>query len=201
MGYIFCLMGKSASGKDTIYQRLLERKELGLRRVIPYTTRPIREGEIPGETYIFCSEDEVARLEAGQQIIELRTYQTVYGPWKYFTANDGQIQLESCDYLLIGTLETYIKVRDYFGAGQVIPVYVEVEDGERLLRAIAREKSQTRPKYEEMCRRFLADTADFSEEKLAQAGICRRFVNERLEDTVEEISAFIRELQRQAAEE
>ncbi|WP_366559120.1 hypothetical protein [uncultured Eubacterium sp.] len=56
MGKIYCLMGKSASGKDTIYNRLLAMEELQLRRVVPYTTRPIRSGETEGESYFFCSE-------------------------------------------------------------------------------------------------------------------------------------------------
>lgn len=47
MGKIICLMGKSSSGKDTIYKNLMEDKSLGLRKLIPYTTRPMREGE-PG---------------------------------------------------------------------------------------------------------------------------------------------------------
>lgn len=51
MGKIFCLMGKSASGKDTIYSRLLKMPELTLKKVIPYTTRPMRQGEIDGDTY------------------------------------------------------------------------------------------------------------------------------------------------------
>ena len=45
MGKIICLMGKSSSGKDTIYKNLMEDKSLGLRKLIPYTTRPMREGE------------------------------------------------------------------------------------------------------------------------------------------------------------
>ena len=38
-----------------------------------------------------------------------------YGIWKYFTVNDGNIQLDKENYLLIGTLEAYTKIRDYFG--------------------------------------------------------------------------------------
>ena len=45
MGRLICLMGKSSTGKDTIYKKLLERKDLTLRTVVPYTTRPIRVGE------------------------------------------------------------------------------------------------------------------------------------------------------------
>jgi len=191
MGRIFCVMGKSATGKDTIYQDLLQKKELNLKKIIPFTTRPIREGEIDGREYHFCTEADVKRLEEEGRIVELRAYDTVYGIWKYFTVDDGNIQLDKEDYLLIGTLEAYVKIRDYFGAEQVIPIYIEVEDGERLLRAIAREREQDVPKYEEMCRRFLADAKDFSEENLADAGIEKRFLNISLADTLAEVEAYI----------
>lgn len=194
MGKIFCVMGKSATGKDTIYQKLLHENELKLQRIIPYTTRPIREGEEDGREYHFCTEEDVQRLEAEGKIVELRAYDTVYGIWKYFTVNDGDIQLEKENYLLIGTLEAYIKIRDYFGSQNVVPIYIEVEDGERLLRAISREKEQDVPKYEEMCRRFLADAKDFSEENLKAAGIEKRFVNLSLETTLAEIEAYMKEM-------
>ncbi len=191
MGKIFCVMGKSATGKDTVYQKLLAENSLNLKRIIPYTTRPIREGEENGREYYFCTEEDVQRYEAEGRIVELRAYNTVYGIWKYFTLNDGNIQLEKENYLLIGTLEAYIKIRDYFGAEKVTPIYIEVEDGERLLRAITREKQQDVPKYEEMCRRFLADAKDFSEDKLAEAGIEKRFVNVELLDTIAKVRDYI----------
>lgn len=191
MGKIFCVMGKSATGKDTIYQKLLNESKLELKRIIPYTTRPIREGEVEGREYHFCTEEDVQKLEKEGRIVELRAYDTVYGIWKYFTVNDGTIQLDKENYLLIGTLEAYIKIRDYFGEDKVLPIYIEVEDGERLLRAISREKLQDVPKYEEMCRRFLADAKDFSEENLLEVGIEKRFVNIELEDTIKKVESYI----------
>lgn len=191
MGKIFCVMGKSATGKDTIYQKLLNESQLKFERIIPYTTRPIREGEEPGREYHFCTEDDVQRLEAEGRIVELRAYDTVYGIWKYFTVDDGNIELDKHDYLLIGTLEAYTKIRSYFSAEKTVPIYIEVEDGERLLRAIAREKQQDVPKYEEMCRRFLADAKDFSEENLAAAGIEKRFLNIELSDTIKKVEKYI----------
>lgn len=193
MGKIFCVMGKSATGKDTIYQKVLNESELNLQRIIPYTTRPIREGEEAGREYHFCNEDDVQRLEAEGRIVELRAYDTVYGIWKYFTVNDGNIQLDKENYLLIGTLEAYTKIRDYFGKDNVVPIYIEVEDGDRLIRAISREKEQDIPKYEEMCRRFLADAKDFSEEKLKEAEIDKRFINVSLHQTIDEVEAYIKE--------
>ncbi len=191
MGKIYCVMGKSSSGKDSIYHEIMEKGALGLKPIIPYTTRPIRDGEQDGREYHFCTEDTVQRLQDAGRIMELRAYNTVYGVWKYFTVDDERIDLSKNNYLYIVTLEGYTKIREYFGADRVVPIYIEVEDGERLMRAIAREQKQDVPKYEEMCRRFLADSADFSEEKLVEAGVVRRFQNNDFVQTVQEVTAYI----------
>ena len=130
MGKIFCVMGKSASGKDTIYNKILQDDSLMLSRIIPYTTRPIRDGETQDKDYHFCNEEDVKRLSEQGRIIELREYNTVYGVWKYFTVNDDDIDLRCKSYLTVGTLESYTKIRDYFGSDKVLPIYVEVEDGD-----------------------------------------------------------------------
>lgn len=191
MGKIYYVMGKSCSGKDTIYRRLTERHP-ELRVVVPYTTRPIREGEQDGVEYFFVDREKMEEMQAAGRIIELRSYNTVLGVWNYFTADDGQIDLAAHCYLIIGTLVSYQAMRDYYGAKALVPIYVEVEDGTRLERAIGRERKQAKPQYEEMCRRFLADAEDFSEEKLRRAGITKRFVNTDLEQCLEEIDTYIR---------
>ena len=191
MGKIFCLMGKSASGKDTIFRRLLENKELALKTLVPYTTRPIRDGEKNGREYFFTDIEGLNALRDAGKVIEERVYQTWHGPWHYFTVNDGQIHLESGNYLQIGTLEAYVSIRDYFGEETVVPLFIDLDDGERLQRALDREKAQEKPKYEEMCRRFLGDAEDFREEKIAAAGIGRRFYNNDLEECLDELTGFI----------
>lgn len=191
MGKIYCIVGKSSTGKDTIFKMLLQEKELHLRTIVPYTTRPIRAGEQDGVEYYFCDDQRVEELEQAGKIIELRAYNTVYGVWKYFTVDDGQICLEQQDYLVIGTLEAFVKMREYYGSEKVIPIYIEVEDGLRLQRALDRERMQDVPKYTELCRRFLADDADFSEEKLKDAGIVERFQNIELNTTEAKIALFI----------
>ena len=192
MSKIYCMMGKSSTGKDTLYKRIFANADLQLKTVIPYTTRPIREGEREGVEYFFCDAQKVEELESAGKVIERRDYNTIHGIWTYFTVDDGQIDIENQDYLIIGTLESYHKIREYYGKEFVVPIYIEVEDGERLQRALNREKEQAVPKYEEMCRRFLADAKDFSEEKLAEAEIHKRFVNLTLDETEEEIVAFIK---------
>ena len=162
MGKIYYLMGKSSSGKDTIYRELIENEKLSLKTIIGYTTRPIREGEKEGVEYHFVSHSEMLEMESKGKVIERRSYNTIHGVWSYFTAIDSQVNIEDNKYLLIGTLEAYKKVRDYYGEENVVPLYIEVDDGTRLMRALLREKQQEKPKYAEMCRRFLADSEDFS---------------------------------------
>lgn len=129
------------------------------------------------------------------RIIELRVYHTCYGDWKYFTAADDRIDLEHYDYLIIGTPESFLKTREYFGTGRVLPIYIELDDGVRLQRALDREKIQDHPKYEEMCRRYLADAADFSDERLEELDLEQRFCNDNLDTCIEAIKAWIREKQ------
>lgn len=171
MGRLYIIFGKSASGKDTFFKKLVEDEQLNMKRIVPYTTRPIRTGEQDGREYHFVTGEELKRFEAEGKVLEKRTYHTIHGDWTYFTVEDGQIDWEHGDYILIGTLEVYQSIKNYYGNERVVPIYIEVEDGERLTRALERERIQTEPKYAELCRRFLADCEDFSEEKLNRAGV------------------------------
>ena len=163
---IFCIIGKSGTGKDTLYRELLNDGALPFERLVPCTTRPIRAGEQDGREYHFYTVDELRALESAGRIIESRCYETVHGPWYYFTADDGQIDLTAHSTLLIG----------------------------RLQRALDRERAEEQPKYRELCRRFLADCEDFSDEKIAEAGITRRFENDSLERCKNEIKQYLIEM-------
>ena len=193
MGKISCVMGKSSSGKDTVYKKLKEQyKEFRL--IVPYTTRPIREGEKDGVEYYFVDPEQFRAMKEDGKVIESRSYNTKCGIWTYFTADDGQIDLSAADYLLIGTLVSYQALREYFGEEAIVPVYLEVEDGLRLARALERERRQEKPKYAEMCRRFLADEEDFSEENLIKSGITERFGNEDFTECLNKIQRYIEEI-------
>lgn len=189
MNRIFYIMGKSSSGKDTIYNRI--RLEEKLLPVVLYTTRPMRENEENGREYHFVDRACFDKMKSEGKVIEERIYNTIHGEWIYFTSKDS-IDLEKGNCIGIGTLESYVKIKEHFGEA-VVPIYIEVEDGLRLARAVERERLQTNPKYAELCRRFLADSSDFSEEKLKEAGISRRFSNEgEIEECIDEIKMEMR---------
>lgn len=191
MGKIVYLMGKSSTGKDTVFKELLREGAMGCETIVPYTTRPIRAGEKNGVEYFFTEEAEFQRLKSAGRIIEDRAYHTCHGLWRYFTVDDGQFHLEQNNYMMIGTLEGFCKMQQYFGREKLLPVMIELDDGVRLQRALDRERQQPHPKYEELCRRFLADSVDFSEEKLQEAGIEARFCNDNLENCLAGIREYI----------
>lgn len=191
MGKIFVIMGKSASGKDTVFKRLVEQSNYPLKTVVIYTTRPSRPGEQNGVEYFFVTEERLQQLREEGTIIEERRYDTVHGPWYYFTVNDGQIDLVKDNYVMISTLAGYEQIRAYYGQENVIPIYIEADNKERLIRYINREAQQKNPNYCEVCRRFLADEEDFSEQELARLGINKRYWNSDLNSCCEEIKKEI----------
>lgn len=155
-GEIFCLMGKSASGKDTVYKELL--KVAHIKPVVSYTTRPMRDGEVDGKEYFFITEKQL--IEMQDKLIEKRDYYTTKGHWVYATVDDGQFD-KSSDMLLITAPDQFKAIQKYFGKDRVKQIYVTIDDGVRLQRSLCREMAQTNPNYSEMCRRFLADEQDF----------------------------------------
>lgn len=194
MGRIFVIIGKSASGKDRIYKELMTASEFAFEKLILYTTRPMRQAEKNGREYFFTTIENMERLESEEKIIEKRVYHTVFGDWYYFTADEGQINPD-LDYLAIGTLESYVKLKKYFGSERVKPLYIECGDKTRLLRAINRESSQAEPSYKEVCRRYIADEQDFSEDNIRKAGIAKRFDNSgEIDVCFSEITKYIRSL-------
>ena len=76
MGKIFYIAGKSSSGKDTIYRRLLEEGVEGvtLFTAVPCTTRPMRDGEQNGREYFFKTKEEFEKMIEASELIEYARY-------------------------------------------------------------------------------------------------------------------------------
>ena len=161
MGRIICLLGKSGTGKDTLFRLALEDPSLELTPLVPYTTRPRRAHETEGKEYHFVTVEDMEKMQANGQIVEHRSYDTVHGVWHYFTAA-ARLE-EDRDYLLITTPAALPHIVAYFGADRVVATLLQASDAVRLRRYIAREEQEEKPNFSEVCRRFLADEADFAE--------------------------------------
>lgn len=160
---IFIILGKSATGKDSLYNEIIKNTAFG--RIVPYTTRPMRKNETDGVEYNFVSDKEYEELKKKGLVIESRRYNTKHGIWTYFTVNENINP--NLTYVTIGTLESFSFIRDYFKDQiKVVLIYIWLEDHDRLLRAIQREEKQGNSDYLELCRRYLADAEDFSDDKI-----------------------------------
>lgn len=191
MAKIYCLVGESSSGKDTVFRRLLD-KNKNLTPIITYTTRPIRPKEKNGKEYYFVDKKVFSKLKNNNKIIESRIYKTIHGNWIYFMANDGQIDINSNKkYLLINTLEGASKLKELYHDDLVI-IHIWVEDSVRILRAFAREMNGKND-YVEMCRRFVTDNKDFSPENFMKLGLNEnRVENENIVECVDNIIDIIK---------
>ena len=80
MGKIYYIMGKSASGKDTIYNKLFEECP-EIKGITLYTTRPKRDDETDGRQYYFVSEEELSELIRKEKLLrkESTTLYMAYG--------------------------------------------------------------------------------------------------------------------------
>ena len=201
MSKFIYIMGKSSAGKDTVYQKLKEKINTNL--YIPYTTRPMRDGEVQGREYNFITSDEFNQLQDEQKVMESRNYKVINkngekDVWTYATIADKQWE-QAGDFLSIGTLQSYTNILKYLEnhtekSLEMVPVYICISEEERRKRAVAREMQQAKPNFEEMERRLEADNRDFSAEKLKEAGISEfeTFENYDLKKCVNKIIEYVK---------
>ena len=77
------LVGESGAGKTTI-QKILDKK-YGVKKIVTYTTRPIRKGEADGKDYFFLDENEFQTFVKAGKFVEHASYRG----WRYGTPVDG----------------------------------------------------------------------------------------------------------------
>lgn len=74
---LFCVVGKSASGKDTLCRLVKER--LGYDIVCSLTDRPMREGEVNGREHYFCSQEKMTEVLEVEHVLA----KTKIGKYRY----------------------------------------------------------------------------------------------------------------------
>ena len=89
---IIAVLGKTCSGKTTVVKKLVE--EYGFKQIVTYTTRPIRDGEVQGETYNFVTDDFFKKGIEDGFFAEYKSFNTVEGVWYYGTSLES---LENAD--------------------------------------------------------------------------------------------------------
>lgn len=186
------LMGKSASGKDTIKNELIEKH--GFHPIVTYTTRPMRDGEVDGVTYHYISDEEFKQKIEDGFFAEYKTYLAKVGvgqyeKWYYGTSKES---LENADENTVVVL-TPDGVRDILKYNldmKVIWVYansktIENRLEERIKHGIAI--------AEECERRIVKDYKDFKIADCLADKIVYNNDGYNLDEVIEKILMYYRE--------
>lgn len=144
MNYV--ILGKSGSGKTEAVKILTE--ELRYEKIITYTTRPIREGEIDGVDYHFISLEEFNKMKDNDELLE---YFVAGNGWCYGTRKDS---FEDDDMIVILTPSGLEKIKE--SDIEVRSFYIDVDEKTRYIRQILRGDD-----IKEIARRSETDEKDF----------------------------------------
>lgn len=168
MGKIICIIGKSGTGKTTLfekYKELFNKSRFGsyhtLIPITEYTTRQRRLGESIS-AYNFSTLEEMQEMLNNNEIIEVREYNTVNGKWYYFNSSKN-IDLEHNNYLCVITYEALLSFKEKFGDDNVVCIYLEAEDEYERFNNLLLRESKLKSNYKELARRCLSDEDDFAE--------------------------------------
>lgn len=182
---ICVLIGKTASGKDTLARYMCE--NLGYERIVTYTTRPMREREVQNKSYHFISPDRFDRMVENNEFAEYKAYNPAQGgTWKYGSKITDDMLNDGKKHIIILTPAGYRDVQKYFnGDDRIKSVYIEADNDTLRKRLLHRGDD---PKEAE--RRLESDDRDFrGVEEEANAVI--RNTDRDIKKTAEEIDRFI----------
>ena len=201
--HLYTITGRSSTGKDSIYARLLKMIPDKLIGIATYTTRPMRPGEVEGEQYFFKNNEQYEFLKKSGRIIEERSYDTGFNVWHYFTVDDEQFRNvpEGKSILIVCSLVQVKNYQDYFGRENVTPLYIDIDDVTLMERSLKREKAKEVPNVRELCRRFISDKEEYTDELKAEVGVDIVFKNDGLiEDVLAEIVEYISETEKKRSQ-
>lgn len=163
---ITIIVGKSASGKDTLQKRLQEK--CNTTSFVSVTTRPMRDNETEGVDYFFRDKDEFFRLEGKGDIFEYRSYDTLVDniPDTWFYGSIKQTLQPDIKYTVVVDIDGALAYIKAYGAENCAVVYIEVPED------IREERARKRGSFDkkEWDRRAEDDAKKFSEERLALIG-------------------------------
>lgn len=165
MQTIYFILGKTGSGKSTIYNKIISDKEFvnenDIKPLIYCTTRKKRENEIEGVDYYFTTMNDYLIDFRDKKVIESREYTKIdEGIVRYYTTIDN-IESQKCNALICaGSVDQYFSYRKQ--GYRVIPIVIGISNYNRITRILNREKNISDNKIKEICRRFLEEDNEFN---------------------------------------
>jgi guanylate kinase len=152
------LIGQTGSGKDYLLNKMI--KDWELDKITTYTTRPIRSGEVGGETYHFVSRKEFDRMLENGEFMEHKSYNAVEGEWLYGTSYKSILRQNT---VIILDRDGYLKYKDV--VPHCVAIYISIfDDIEQFFRVLDRlGDNVSRKDVREAYRRITEDRDKFKD--------------------------------------
>ena len=158
-GKILFLCGKGGTGKDSVMGFLVRKYPDIFERFVITTTRPMRDGEVDGVDYHFCTREDFSRKVVNNEFCIVEYYNVVNGNSNYYGVGDIPNSSDKV-YVLCGTNTQYDKLKARYG-GRVIGVYLYNTAYTSLTRMLSRLRDRKESNVLEACRRVLSDSQDY----------------------------------------
>lgn len=156
MSKVFLIIGKSFSGKDYLLNQILNDKEFceknNLEKLVLYTTRPKRDGEVEGKDYYF-----IDSFTPNEQLV-VNAYETVYGTWYYIT--DFSKLDDNKNYILAGNPESIERYKNIIGSKNLCIIYL-IPPNWKIFERFSQRTDYGSERYKEIYRRFIDDLKKF----------------------------------------
>lgn len=177
------ICGKTCSGKDSVVNRLVENYQF--KRVITYTTRPMRHGEVNGETYFFISQEEFCKKVEEGFFAEWKMYNTTNGVWCYGTSTQDIQSASDDNSIIILTPNGYRDIRRKLSC-KMRCIYLYANNS-----TIKNRLSKRGDEPSEADRRVSHDNVDFKDFEYEADKIFYNNDNAELDDVVKRIAEFV----------
>lgn len=178
------LLGKTSSGKDTILNHLITRYDY--KKVITYTTRPMRDGEEQDATYHFISENDFKQKIENGFFAEWKTYNTEFGIWFYGTALEDLANADDKSIIIL-TPQGYLDIKNKL-FNNVVSVYISANNETIKKRLLKRGDDKN-----EAQRRLEHDNKDFTDIENQVDKIIYNNEGTNIVDVVEQLLNVIKE--------
>lgn len=156
---LVCIIGMSASGKDTLANEICK-YDRNIHLCVSHTTRPMRLNEVDGESYYFVTNDEFLQMKEDNLFLEDRTYKVANGElWRYGLSLQELHKHKNS--IAIVDLNGYIEIKNKFKSQDIYSVYLNTNDDIRYSRYLKRlGEYPNKDELAELKRRITQDTLD-----------------------------------------
>jgi guanylate kinase len=153
---IFCITGLSGTGKSTICDILIKKRNLT--PIVQYTSRPKRNGELDGVHYNFIKVEELSMYAAAGQVTCFEAYKVANGDiWTY-----GYMKDELYNGCIIPMNPTSVEILKHENEYNIISINLTTNEIIRLFRIFKRKDNQG---IKEILRRTKKDKETFKNYK------------------------------------